>query len=92
MTNHDMPYPEAAEREAAGDIFMRVAQSYGYTGTIHDAINLLARAARTLSPKVAKSAMDSSCSDIRPELTGTGRATDAWDLTALAHALNGTSR
>lgn len=82
-------YPTAEERAAACDVLMRVAQSYSYAGTIHDAINTMCRAASALAPAVTESALDSCCSDTRPELTARhSRKVDAWDLAALSLALN----
>lgn len=68
------------------DALVAALTAYGFPGTVHDVINLVDRAARILAPAVAHSAMDSGCTDYRP--TEAGRKRDAWDLIALAYALN----
>lgn len=74
------------ETEAA---INEMLKQYGFAGGIHEAIDTVGRAARMLAPNVAESAMDSGNTDIRPE--GRTRSATAWDLIAIAHALNGVS-
>lgn len=63
-------------------------RAYGFTGGIHAAIDLLGRAARTLAPQAAEEALDTGNTNDRP--TGP-RTSMAWDLQAVAHALNAVS-
>lgn len=60
-------------------------RGYGFDGSIHAAIDTLCKAARQLSPVVAESALDTGNTDTRPT---SPRSAVAWDLVAIAHALN----
>lgn len=61
---------------------MNKAQQYA----VNEAINELCRAAFRLAPKVYDSAMDSGCTDTRPEAGA--RRQRAWDLVKVAYRLN----
>jgi hypothetical protein len=80
-----LTHPAQLDTPNACTSFEKAARSYGFTGDIHTAIDLLCRAARTIAPRTAESALDTGNTDVRPE---GGRKADAWDLMALAHALN----
>jgi hypothetical protein len=76
--------PTTATRE-----LLATVEGAGKGASIHSTIDLLCRAARSLAPRVADSALDSGCTDVRP--SDRSRSRDAWDLVDLAFRLNSIS-